>query len=229
MSVNQDVLRMPAGTRRIETVTIDVPKRASAGERYAVVWAEVAAPAPASGGVTLVTRVGVRVYLSVGPGGALPSNFALGALTAKRLASGQPAVVARVHNSGKRTLDVTGHLILSKGPGGLRAGPFAIKLGTLAPGNSRLVTVRLDNRLPRGPWRAHMQLRSGFLQRGASARIVFPRQSVAGRVRPSESGLGIILAAVVGFLSAVAVTLLLVRRRHPRRSGDVMPAASPVR
>ena len=227
MSVNHDVLRMPSGTKAIETVTIDVPEQASAGERYAVVWAEVSAQAPASGGVTLVTRVGVRVYLSIGPGGALPSNFAIGALGAKRSATGEPVVAAKVYNSGRRTLDITGELTLSKGPGGLRAGPLPVKLGTaLAPGNSELVSVRLDKRLPRGPWHAQLRLRSGFLQRGAAATLTFPRQAGPANIVPARSRHVILVVILLVLLSIAALVLLLFRRmRRNRRRLHPLPVA----
>jgi hypothetical protein len=176
-SVSRQVVRLTPGTKAFDTVTIRVPKDASSGERYAVIWAEVSAPGSATGGVTLVNRVGIRMYLSIGPGGAPPSNFVIGALTAKRSASGEPLVVARIHNRGKRTLDISGSLTLSAGPGGVRAGPFSVKLGApLSPGDSKPVTVRLDKRLPRGPWRAQIRLRSRLIQRVAVATITFPRR-----------------------------------------------------
>ena len=67
-SVSRGTLLLPAGTKAFETVTISVPKDASSGRRYAVLWAEVSAPTV--GGVTLVNRVGIRMYLSVRPEGA---------------------------------------------------------------------------------------------------------------------------------------------------------------
>ena len=173
-SVSQGVLRLQPGTRAFETVTIRVPKNASSGERYGVIWAEVSTSG--SGGVKLANRVGIRMYLSVGPGGAPPSNFVIRSLTARRSGSGQPLVVARIHNSGPRTIAISGNLTLSNGPGGVRAGPFPVKLVLpLAPGATRSVTVRLDKRLPRGPWRAEMRLRGRLLQRVAVATITFPR------------------------------------------------------
>jgi hypothetical protein len=173
-SVSQGVLRLQPGTRASETVTIRVPKDASSGERYGVIWAEVSTSG--SGGVKLANRVGIRMYLSVGPGGAPPSNFVIRSLTARRSASGQPLVVARIHNSGRRTIAISGNLTLSNGPGGVRAGPFPVKLIVpLTPGSSRSVTVRLDKRLPRGPWRAEMRLRGRLLLRVAVATITFPR------------------------------------------------------
>jgi len=173
-SVSRDVVRLQSGTTAFETVTIRVPKDASAGEHYAVIWAEVSTSG--SGGVKLANRVGIRMYLSVGAGGAPPSNFVIGPLTAKRSSSGQSLVVARIHNTGKRTIAVTGNLTLSNGPGGVRAGPFTAKLGVpLAPGSTRVVTVRLDKQLPRGPWRAQLRLKGRRIQRVAVATITFPR------------------------------------------------------
>jgi hypothetical protein len=174
-SVSQGALRLQSGAKAFETVTIRVPKDASAGERYAVIWAEVSTSG--SGGVKLANRVGIRMYLSVGAGGAPPSNFVIGSLTAKRSASGQPLVIAKVHNNGKRTIAITGNLTLSNGPGGVRTGPFPVKLVVpLAPGTTRAVTVRLDKQLPRGPWRAQMRLKSRLIQRVAVATITFPRR-----------------------------------------------------
>jgi hypothetical protein len=174
-SVSRDLVRLQSGAKAFETVMIRVPKDASAGERYAVIWAEVSTSG--SGGVKLANRVGIRMYLSVGSGGAPPSNFAIGPLTARRSASGQSLVVARIHNTGKRTIAISGNLTLSNGPGGVRAGPFAAKLVMpLTPGSTRAVTVRLDKQLPRGPWRAQLRLKTRLIQRVAVATLTFPRR-----------------------------------------------------
>ena len=174
-SVSRDVVRLQPDTKASETVTIRVPKDAAAGEHYAVVWAEVSTSG--SGGVKLANRVGIRMYLSVGAGGVPPSNFVIGPLLAKRSASGQSLVVARIHNAGTRTIAISGNLTLSNGPGGVRAGPFAAKLVLpLTPGSTRAVTVRLDKQLPRGPWRAQLRLKTRLIQRVAVATITFPRR-----------------------------------------------------
>jgi hypothetical protein len=173
-SVSREVVRLQSGTKAFETVTIRVPKDASSGERYAVIWAEVSTSG--SGGVKLANRVGIRMYVSIGPGGAPPSNFVIGKLSARRSASGQPLVVARIHNSGQRTIAITGNLTLSNGPGGVRAGPFPVRLALpLAPRSSRSVTVRFDKRLPLGPWRAQIRLKGRSIERVAVATITFPR------------------------------------------------------
>jgi hypothetical protein len=211
---------LPPGRKTVETVTVAVPQGASSGERYAVIWAEVSAPAPAGGGVTLVNRVGVRMYLAIGPGGAPQSNFVIRALAAKRSATGERIVVARVHNSGQRTLDITGDLTLSKGPGGLRAGPIPVKLGTpLAPGESQQVNVRLDAQLPRGPWRAQMRLRSGSIQRVAEASITFPRSAAAANAPAARDAprpyrqLGLVGVILLALLAAAAFCTPVLRAR----------------
>lgn len=62
---------LDAGGRTMADVRIEVPRDASRGERYAAVWAEMTTK-PGSGGITQISRVGIRIYLSVGPGGAPP-------------------------------------------------------------------------------------------------------------------------------------------------------------
>lgn len=219
-SVSRGVLRLAPGRKTVATVTIDVPKEASSGERYAVIWAEVSQPAPDAGGVTLVNRVGVRMYVSIGPGGAPPSNFVIRSLAAKRSATGERLVVARVQNSGQRTLEISGNLTLSKGPGGLSAGPIPVKLGTaLTPGESKRVNVRLDDQLPRGPWRAQMQLRSGSIQRVAMATITFPRISAAANAPIAKDAprqyrqLSLIGVVLLALLAAAAFCTPVLRAR----------------
>jgi hypothetical protein len=214
-SISRAVLRLAPGTKAVETLTIEVPKQASSRKRYAVIWAQVSAPAATGGGVRLVNRVGVRIYLSIGPGGAAAANFVIGPLSAQRLASGEPLVVAKIHNNGQRTLGISGTLTLSAGPGGLRAGPFPVQPGmALAPDDSRLATVRLDKALPRGPWRADLRLRSGRIQRAAVATIEFPGK--AGAAKPAMARdaryLFVIAIILLALLAAAALALLRSRR-----------------
>jgi hypothetical protein len=171
-SVSRPALSMGAGTKTLETLTITVPKLASPGERYAVTWAEVSAPA--QDGLKLVDRVGIRIYLSIGPGGAPAPRFVIGRIAARRSSTGQPLVVATVRNSGTNTIAISGALTLTNGPGGVRAGPFRATLGAaLSPGESRPITIRLASQLPRGTWRAHLQLGSGLTQHAAFATLRF--------------------------------------------------------
>ncbi|GAB7184443.1 hypothetical protein ATKI12_4274 [Kitasatospora sp. Ki12] len=205
----------PHGTAEVKA-TIDVRPAASSGERYAVIWAQVASRADASHTVTTVNRVGLRLYIDVGPGGEPPSDFQIGELTAARTKDGQPEVLAQVHNTGRRALDLGGTLSLTDGPGSMSAGPFQVTHGTtLAPGDTAPVTVLLDPRLPDGPWTAHLTLVSGLVKRTATATLTFP-------VSPGSSSQGILPrmgwpilgpAAVIVTLGCLGLLFLAARRR----------------
>ena len=223
-SLSNAVVRLAPGTEATDTLTIKVPANASSGERYAVLWAQVSSP-PATaggpgtaGGVEEVNRVGVRMYVSIGPGGAPPSNFAISSLAAGRSSTGTRLVVATVDNTGQSTLDLSGNVALSRGPGGLRGGPFAATLGAvLAPHTSELVTARIDSSLPRGPWRAELSLASGRTQRSAIATITFPRDAA---VAPAGSHLRtpeIILVLALLLIAGLVLFFVLLGRRSRRR------------
>ncbi|MBW3590880.1 MAG: hypothetical protein KY393_03360 [Actinobacteria bacterium] len=66
--VEPSMLELEPGQKGPATVTIAVPEDAAPGERYGAVWAQVSSD-PNAGGVAQVNRVGIRIYLSVGPGG----------------------------------------------------------------------------------------------------------------------------------------------------------------
>ncbi len=158
-----------------------------------------------------VNRVGVRLYVSIGPGGPPAADFRIDSLTAQRAANGDPVVVASVHNTGGRALDMAGTLALTGGPSGLSAGPFAAALGTtLAVGATEAVTIGLDKGLPAGPWMAEITLRSGLVERRASATITFP---VRGAARPviatpaKGRSMARLLAAAVAFMAVAAAGL----------------------
>jgi len=205
-SVSPAACDIPAGGHLTATVTIAVPRDASPGEQYAVIWAETRS-APPAGGITEVSRVGVRLYVSVGAGGPPPSKFTINSLTAERSPDGQPVVVATVHNTGGLALDMYGTLQLWAGPGGLRAGPFPANLGvTLGIGDTEPVTIVLDKRLPAGPWDARVTLHSGLIENSAQATITF--RNKGGSSPP--------YLTIVGFIALVvgAGALLVVIRRH---------------
>ena len=110
------------------------------------------APRPSRRRRLQVSRVGIRLYLSVGPGGSPAADFTIDSLTAVRSPDGQPMVLATVHNTGGRALDMSGTLELSDGPGGLSAGPFPATLGTtLGIGDTEPVTIALDEADPHRP------------------------------------------------------------------------------
>ncbi|HEX2699179.1 MAG TPA: hypothetical protein VHM89_03115 [Acidimicrobiales bacterium] len=240
-SVDPSSVTLAPRTTGLATVTVAVPPNASAGEQYAVVWAELRAPAPDGGGIAAVNRVGVRIYLSVGPGGEPPTDFEVTALQGRRSADGSPLVAATVHNTGGRALDLSGELRLTNGPGGLTAGPFSATLGTtLGPGETEPVLVTLDKSLPRGPWDAAITMLAGTTTREATATITFPEAAgTSGRAvateEPGDDGPRVILLVVVvgvGLLFLLLLLLLLRRRRrrprgrHSKGSGGSRPPYS---
>ncbi|HUK72151.1 MAG TPA: peptidase [Streptosporangiaceae bacterium] len=208
----------------MDAVTIRVPRDASSGERYGVIWAQETSTVPAGNGIDIreVNRVGIRIYLSIGPGGAPPTNFTITHITGSRQQNGDPVVAARLTNTGGRAVDLSGYLTLTDGPGGVSAGPFAIPDGviTLAPGQSGQARAILPKRLPDGPWRVTIDMKSGLIERRASATIDF----AAAHSRL----LWWLLAAILVLLAALLAVYLWHRRR--RRSGPPsdMPAESGV-
>ena len=199
-------------------MTISVPSDAAQGEQYGVVWAE-ARSAPTADGVIQVSRVGIRLYVSVGPGGAPAADFTIDSLTAMRSSEGKPMVLATVRNTGGRALDMNGTLELLAGPGGLSAGPFPATLGvTLGIGETEPVTIVLDERLPAGPWDAEITLRSGLLDRTARATITFPAIGAAPPVKTVSGAPGWLYPAAGGIaVLLVSVAALLAVRGRPRR------------
>jgi hypothetical protein len=123
-------------------------------------------------------------------------------------------VVASVHNTGGRALDMSGTLQLSSGPGGLSAGPFAANLGTtLAIGATEPIIIMLDKQIPDGPWHAFVTLRSGLLKRSARATISFPATGA-----PSSPYLTyLIIAGLVLLLLLAGVVAARLRRSVPSR------------
>lgn len=209
---------VPAGGAATVTVTINVPADAAAGERYGVVWAEVRSGA--ASGIVQVNRVGIRLYVSVGTGAPPAANFTIDSLTAQRSPDGLPTVLATVHNTGGRALDLAGSLEMLNGPGGLSAGPFPVTPGfTLAIGSSGQVTIALDERVPDGPWDATLTLHSGLLERSATASIIFPESGSALPVPTTAveeafpfAAIGLAVALVLCGL--VLLFMLSQRRRH---------------
>ncbi|MBK5306409.1 MAG: peptidase [Frankiaceae bacterium] len=228
-TVSTPTISLQAGASQPITTTIAVPAKASAGERYGVVWAEIASSATT--GVKQVNRVGIRIYLSVGPGGEPPSDFTVDTLQANRLPDGTPVVYALVHNTGGRALDMSGSMRLTNGPGGLSAGPFTAKLGTtLGIKDTEPVTVLLDKALPAGPWLARIDLQSGLTKRAATATLTFPDAGAAPAVTAapvtltqsaSKNGLPLLpILGTAGGIGLVGLLALVVFKRPRRRGGS---------
>lgn len=204
------------------TVTIAVPTDAADGERYGIIWAEVRSAPAAAGGVSVVNRVGIRIYLSVGAGAEPASGMHIDSLTAGRNANGQPVVAARVRNTGARALDIGGQLSLTAGPGGLNGGPFPVKVPTtLRPGETGNVTATLDAALPAGPWKAHLELTSGTLIESADATLTFPPApgTSAAPIPPARAPDLLWLAIGTGLAIPLLLTVFLVRKRRRQDIG----------
>lgn len=227
VSINPASIDLAAHGRANAQVTINVPKDASPGEHYAVLWAEAASAPTQGSGVRMVNRVGIRIYLDVGPGGPPAAGFAISALTANRTPDGRAALSTEVHNTGGRALDMAGDLRLERGPGGLRAGPFPANLGTtIGPGEVAPVSIPLDSELPLGPWHASVTLRSGLVEHTVTATIVFPK-------KPGESHrylIGgysawhyVVAVGIAVVLFVIVVGFVLI---HRRRGGRRAPADS---
>lgn len=177
ISVQHPEVTLPAGATSMDMITIKVPRSATRGEHYGVIWVQQAgrarvAPRFGAFGVTEVFRVGVRIYLAVGRGGAPPTRFDIASIVGHRSASGQPVIVAHVDNTGGRAVDLNGSVRLTDGPGHTSSAPFpAQRTVTLAPGHSWNVTFAAPKSLPDGSWRATVTLVSGLSEAEATDTI----------------------------------------------------------
>ncbi|RRQ28094.1 hypothetical protein DK926_09400 [Rhodococcus sp. Eu-32] len=214
MSVEPTDVTLAPNSAAEAVVTIAVPADAPEGEQYAVVWAQTAG-APDATGIQNVSRVGIRTYLSVGPGNGPPADLSIDSVTAERGEDGAPKVVASVTNTGGRALDPSGTVTLSGGPGGIATEPIQGSSGSIAPGQSGQVLFTLDPALPAGPWQAAVSVASGLVNKSTTVDLTFPEQG-STTASTGESGgvpvwVWIVVVAVV--VVAAAGAALAVRRR----------------
>lgn len=218
ITVQDRTLTLPPHADKMDMITIKVPAGATRGEHYGIIWVQQAAIVRASDGFAVddVARVGIRIYLAVGRGGAPPTNFAITSITARRLASGQPSLIAHVDNTGGRAVDLNGTVRLTGGPGNTAAGPFpAQQIVTLAPGQSGNITFSPPKSLPNGPWQAKVSLVSGITTAAATATIQFAAVVQARTGLSLVAWLGLALGVMV--VALVLVALALRRRRVTAR------------
>jgi len=213
ISVQHPALTLAAGASELDMITIKVPAGATRGEHYGVIWVQQESYVRDTNGfgVNEVDRVGIRIYLAVGRGGAPPTVFAIASITGHRSANGQPSIVVRVDNTGGRAVDLDGTAQLTDGPGGSSAGPFpAQQIITLAPGQSGNMSFAPPKSLPDGPWQATVTLVSGITTSTATGTVQFGLLTAAGIHLGLMAWGGIALGgiAVLGVLAAI-----LVRRR----------------
>ena len=229
ITLEQSQLEMTGGSAVDVLVTITVPSDAAEGEQYAAIWAEVRSAPGAGSNIVQASRAGVRIYLSVAGSNGIPADFTIGSLTPARDLSGAPTLATSVTNTGGRAIDISGELTLTQGPAGLSAGPFVVQQATtLAPGDSGEVVFTLSEELPNGPWEATLALRSGLVERNASATVTFPDAGLGETVAPD--GRPVLLVTLIssgaGALLLVAGTVWWLRRRRRRafRSGAGLTA-----
>ncbi|WP_157548030.1 hypothetical protein [Micromonospora sp. ATCC 39149] len=214
ITVDHDHLNLNPEQEATVWATIRVPEDASVGERYAVIWAETAGR-PDDGPIRAINRAGIRVYLSVGPGGEPPFDFTIGDIAGTRAPDGTAILTARVVNTGKRALDLDGTLSLTDGPDGLGKGPFKVEAPTLAIGATTNLEVPVGQHLPDGPWTATLELASGWTKRSATARVTFAPPGVTKPASDSDHSHIILVGGLA--TSALVLALLVGYARRQRR------------
>jgi hypothetical protein len=223
-SLQYRALSLRAGVSALDMVTIRVPRGATRGEHYGVIWVQQTARVHRADGTNVieVNRVGIRIYLDVGLGGAPPTKFVITSLTGRRSASGQPVIVARAHDTGELAIDLSGQARLSDGPGGITAGPFREQqVVTLAPGQSGNLVFAQSKQLPGGSWRDSYAGQRGYLDY-RPVHHPFPWRHRGTAIWSRLSWL--IWVAAAGFL-----ILVLMRRRRPRRRAVSRRRTAPAR
>ena len=216
ISVRHPAVTLAPGASAMDTITIKVPAGATRGEHYGVIWVQQTAQARAATGfgVTEVSRVGIRIYLAVGKGGAPPTSFAITSITARRSASGQPFIVAHVDNTGGRAVDLDGSARLTDGPGDSSAGPYpAQQIITLAPGQTGNMTFAPPKTLPSGSWRVTINLVSGITTCTATTTIQLTTIVAAQAGLSVMAWIGIALLVLV-LVFALAVVMVRYALRH---------------
>jgi len=204
ISVQHPDVTLGPGASVMDMVTIGVPAGATRGEHYGVIWVQQAADAHAASGFQIreVDRVGIRIYLAVGQGGAPPTNFAITSITGHLSARGQPTIIADVDNTGGRAVDLDGTASLTAGPGGTSAGPFPAKqIITLAPGQSGTMSFAPPKSLPHGPWQAKVTMVSGLTVSTRTQTIQFSSLVASQAALPNMAwaGIAVVLVLVIAF------------------------------
>jgi hypothetical protein len=218
IKVQHSRVTLGAGKSVMDLVTIKVPRAATRGEHYGVIWVQQTAKVNSAHGVAVkeISRVGIRIYLAIGRGGAPATKFAITSVSGHKSPKGRLFLTAMVRNTGGRAVDLSGTVRLTSGPGGTSAGPFSLqRVITLAPGQSGPITFEPPRTLPSGPWQASIKLVSGLTVERAAAAISFSSQTTASIwLRP-------ITLIWVGAIAALMLIGLWAgwrarRTRHPR-------------
>ena len=212
--VRRRVLRLRPGRSALDMVTIRVPRHATRGEHYGVVWAQQSAMRRSASDTMIreVARVGIRIYLGIGHGGAPPTRFRITSVTGGRLKGGRPVLVAHVANTGGLAVDLAGTAQLSGGPGGASVAAVAEdQVLTLAPGQSGNVMFAERKGVPAGPWQAKIKLASGFTRAVAGSVIDF-----TSRRSGLPRAIWLLVSLLLLLLLAAAVAVLRMHARSRR-------------
>ena len=209
--IGTPLLRLDAGAAADELVTIRVPANAVRGAHDAVVWAETSSPAPTGGGVTLVNRVGIRVYLTVDKSARPRPRFASPHCAPRARRTDRSWSRRTSPTYGRGPLSVSGRLTLGQGgSSGLRAGPF--RAGGGCADHARPIPDRLGAGTGRGATRAlagahagHQRRRHPYHHRHAD---------VAGRTASPASPGGRSLIGAAVLLAALLLMAAATRRKR---------------
>jgi hypothetical protein len=199
-SVRPSSVELQPSTSQTAEVTIAVPPTATAGESYAVVWAQVSTP---GNGITEVNRVGIRIYLDVGPGGNPPTAFVLGPISVARMSGGRLVINSSVDNTGQRAIDGSGTLTLKYVGGPLTAGPYRLDRNpTILPHRTGAISVTIPSQLPPGEWAASLTVTADTVTHTETGTIAIGQGVTA--IRPARSG-GSDAPYLIGGAAAVVV------------------------
>ncbi|QBJ96615.1 hypothetical protein ERC79_12035 [Rhodococcus sp. ABRD24] len=212
MSMDKPSVVLASGESSEVIVTFAVPADAPEGAQQAVVWAQ-GANGNGGGGVISASRVGVRVYLTVGPGNGPPANFGILGLASETGPDGQVSVVVDVENTGGRAVDISGELMLTAGPGGRSAGPIPANVTRVGTGERGRVVFPISDsvELPGGQWLASVKLlHNNWLERKYSGPVTFPESGAGGSLGSlgslgSSSGTSSLWIPLVGAAATAAV------------------------
>lgn len=226
-ALDKNEVTLDPGQEEVVTVFVDVPADAPEVEQYALVWMSTRVDDTNADAVQAVSRVGIRMYLSVGDGDGPRPSFSIISLLPIRLDSGSAAVKAILENTGARAVEVAGTLDLTDGPGGLSVPAIESEGKTIPPGSrgELLIAVPDSGSFPAGPWSAEVTLDSGYGKEVAAAEISFPDEGEGEQVEVS-SGLSAAAWAALAIVIALIVGLLIWWRVRGSRRPASLPRHS---
>ncbi|MDH6680268.1 hypothetical protein M2284_004494 [Rhodococcus sp. LBL1] len=166
-TVDKPTLPLSNGQAADVVVTITVPPDAPSAQLYGVLYAGIDG-----------SRIGVRMYVTVGGDNGPAADFTLTGLVPERRSDGTATLLATVTNTGGRKIDLTGTLRLTDGPGGKFVNAVHAQPTSLAAGATGTVLFVIPDSasLPAGPWTAHARLKNGYFAHELSEQITFPEK-----------------------------------------------------